>query len=108
MWPSGLFRGNPAEVQAARPVSYSAQEAPYLLTQVCIMVEVFRTNVKGRRHARRLLAQIHAHFEGYRANFDLEDCDQILRVESQGECIQPGGLIRLLREAGFQAEVLPD
>lgn len=72
------------------------------------MVEVFRTNVKARRHARCLLAQIHARFHGYRANFDLEDCDQILRVESQGEFIQPGSLIRLLQEEGFQAEVLPD
>ncbi|SNC77252.1 hypothetical protein SAMN06265337_3834 [Hymenobacter gelipurpurascens] len=72
------------------------------------MVEVFRTNVKARRHARRLVAQIHQNFQGYRANFDLEDCDQILRVESPEERIQPGSLIQLLQEAGFQAEVLPD
>ncbi|TGD78612.1 hypothetical protein EU557_20525 [Hymenobacter wooponensis] len=72
------------------------------------MVEVFRTNVKARRHARLLLARIHENFRNYRANFDLEDCDQILRVESQCEHIHPNGLIQLLQEAGFQAEVLPD
>ncbi|TGE05656.1 hypothetical protein EU556_19275 [Hymenobacter fodinae] len=72
------------------------------------MIEVFKTNVKARRHARLLLDRIHTNFRGYRANFDLEDCDQILRVESAHEHIQPLGLIQLLREAGFRAEVLPD
>ena len=72
------------------------------------MVEVFKTNVRARRHARRLLLQIHESFKGYRANFDLEDCDQILRVETPDDFIQPDSLIQLLRDAGFQAEVLPD
>ncbi|QJX46967.1 hypothetical protein HMJ29_08485 [Hymenobacter taeanensis] len=72
------------------------------------MVEVFKTNVRARRHARLLLAQIHANFREYRATFDLEDCDQILRVESRQAVIQPLGLIQLLQEAGFQAEVLPE
>ncbi|RYU80096.1 hypothetical protein [Hymenobacter persicinus] len=72
------------------------------------MVEVFKTNVRARRHARQLLAQIHHDFQDYRASFDLEDCDRILRVESPGAFIPPAGLIQLLREAGFHAEVLPD
>lgn len=72
------------------------------------MVEVFKTNVTAPRHARRLLHQIHATFQEYRANFDLEDCDKILRVESRGRFIQPARLIQLLQAAGFQAEVLPD
>jgi len=72
------------------------------------MVEVFKTNVQARRHARRLLTRIHATFQEYRASFDLEDCDRILRVECRGGLISPACLIQLLREAGFHAEVLPD
>ena len=72
------------------------------------MVEVFKTNVTARRQARLLLAQIHATFAQYRANFDLEDCDRVLRVESRHGLISPACLIELLQKAGFQAEVLPD
>ncbi|MCB2380053.1 hypothetical protein LGH70_20835 [Hymenobacter sp. BT635] len=72
------------------------------------MVEVFKTNVTARRQARLLLNQIHNTFTQYRANFDLEDCDKVLRVESHTGLVSPACLISLLQEAGFQAEVLPD
>ncbi|UOQ73545.1 hypothetical protein [Hymenobacter cellulosilyticus] len=72
------------------------------------MVEVFKTNVRARRHARQLLHQIHQNFAQYRANFDLDDCDNILRIESPTDFIPAAELITLLRAAGFQAEVLPD
>ncbi|TGE26460.1 hypothetical protein [Hymenobacter metallicola] len=72
------------------------------------MVEVFKTNVRAQRQARLLLKQIHQTFTQYRANFDLDDCDKILRVESRSGTIPASSLIQLLRTAGFQAEVLPD
>lgn len=72
------------------------------------MVEVFKTNVSSRDQANRLLAQIHDTFSHYSANFDLWDCDQVLRVKSKHGDIQPLPLILLLKEAGFSAEVLPD
>lgn len=72
------------------------------------MVEVFKTNVRARRHARLLLHRIHQNFQEYHANFDLEDCDKILRVECPSRFIQPSHLIQLLAAAGFRAEVLPD
>ncbi|UPL49249.1 hypothetical protein [Hymenobacter sublimis] len=72
------------------------------------MVEVFKTNVRARRHARLILDQIHQNFQDYHANFDLEDCDNILRVECRGSFIQPSLLIQLLAAAGFRAEVLAD
>ena len=46
------------------------------------MVEVFKTNVKDPHHAAMLIDCIHKSFDGYNANFDLEDCDKILRVKS--------------------------
>ena len=72
------------------------------------MVEVFKTNVNDRRHADRLIDQIHIAFSDYKANFDLEDCDRILRVKSASGSIQPSLLIGLLKHLGFHAEVLTD
>jgi len=39
-------------------------------------------------------------------NFDLEDCDHVLRVVS--ESVQPQEAIELLEEAGFQCGELED
>lgn len=72
------------------------------------MIEVFKTNVKNPDHANMLLGHIHQTFQNYRANFDLEDCDKILRVACSSGFIQPTCLINLLRDFGFYAEVLPD
>jgi hypothetical protein len=72
------------------------------------MVEVFKTNVEHRDHANVLIEQIHESFTNYNANFDLEDCDRILRVKCATEPIQSLQLIKLLREFGFYAEVLED
>jgi hypothetical protein len=72
------------------------------------MVEVFKTNVKDGREAMLLLGRIHAAFTGYKANFDLEDCDRILRVKSITGSVEAYRLIGLLKELGCHAEVLPD
>jgi hypothetical protein len=72
------------------------------------MVEVFKTNVKDQYQADLLIDQIHKNFIGYKANFDLQDCDKILRVKSVIGLIQSSSLINLLKDFGFHAEVLPD
>ena len=72
------------------------------------MIEVFKTNVKEHSQAKVLLDQIHKIFDGHEANFDLEDCDKILRVKCILGFIQPSLFIRLLKDFGFHAEVLPD
>ena len=71
------------------------------------MVEVFKTNVENADQARVLIGRIHEAFAELTANFDLQDCDRILRVKSTGS-IQSSVLIRLLNKFGFDAEVLPD
>ena len=71
------------------------------------MIEVFRTNVMDSDHASMLIDQIHKNFIDYKANFDLEDCDKILRVRCT-ELIESSLLINLLKDFGFNAEVLPD
>jgi hypothetical protein len=72
------------------------------------MVEVFKTDVKSPEQANRVLGEIHQAFAGYSANFDLEDCDRILRVRSSRGFVQASSLIQFLRKLGFRAEVLPD
>lgn len=71
------------------------------------MVEVFKTNVKDPGHADMLIAQIHKAFKDYKANFDLKDCDNILRIKCVTAPVQPVGVIELLKSLGFDAEILP-
>ena len=72
------------------------------------MVEVFKTNVRDAHYATLLVEQIHNTFANYAANFDLEDCDNILRVECKEGTIKPSVIIDFLQSFGFIANVLPD
>ena len=70
------------------------------------MVEVFKTNVNRSEAAEELLGRILQVFPSYRAVFDLEDCDRILKVVNpQGE-VTTAPVLRIVLEAGFQAETL--
>ncbi|MDN3579759.1 hypothetical protein [Mucilaginibacter flavus] len=71
-------------------------------------VEVFKTNVNKRKNADILLQHIHRAFAGYKANFDLDDCDKILRVQCNDRAIKARALILFLKDLGFHAEVLTD
>ena len=72
------------------------------------MIEVFKTNVENHADANMLVREIHKIFTGHEANFDLDDCDKILRVKCKEEMAEPSLFIRLLHRFGFRAEVLPD
>ncbi|MGM0580616.1 MAG: hypothetical protein ACQETL_08050 [Bacteroidota bacterium] len=71
------------------------------------MVEVFKTNVKDQKQADLLIQKIRQVFSHYKANFDLEDCDNILRVETD-DLVDDEGVIRLLASTGFKSEILQD
>jgi hypothetical protein len=72
------------------------------------MVEVFKTNVKDQDVADKLIDQIHETFIGYKANFDLQDCDNILRVKCMTGPVEPNLLICFLQQFGCNAEILQD
>jgi len=72
------------------------------------MVEVFKTSVQDQDVATRLIDLIHTAFIGYKANFDLQDCDNILRVKSLTGPVESAELIDLLKELGYNAEILQD
>lgn len=72
------------------------------------MVEVFKTNITCADKAKYLVEQIHSQFAAYTANFDLQDCDNILRVV-YGTADKPSaGFIQWLHTMECSAEVLPD
>ncbi len=68
------------------------------------MVEVFRTNVRRKRQAKVLLDILSKQFPLLHINFDLEDCDNILRVE--GENICPETITGLVAENGYECGIL--
>ncbi len=68
------------------------------------MVEVFKTNVARQEQAHKLLGLLLQHFPLSRINFDLEDCDKILRVE--GNDFITDDIMLLLRREGFACSVL--
>jgi hypothetical protein len=72
------------------------------------MVEVFKTNVENCEQAKDLLDVIHNTFINYRANFDLEDCDKVLRIECKGSYIESDCILHLLKQYGYKAEILQD
>ena len=70
------------------------------------MLEIFKTNVEQSDDARRVLEEIKNKFHDYSANFDLQDCDHILRIESINGSVDVYALTNLIADLGFAAEVL--
>ena len=68
------------------------------------MIAVFKTGVRNQGDADYLMKIIEKQYPGYEINFDLEDCDNILRVEANN--ISPRYIESLLQTAGFNCQEL--
>ncbi len=68
------------------------------------MVEIFRTDVIKKSQARKMLSLLHEQFPRFRMNFDLHDCDKILRVE--GKNISVEAIIAFLHKQEHVCELL--
>ncbi|HJS53492.1 MAG TPA: hypothetical protein VJ765_03080 [Chitinophagaceae bacterium] len=68
------------------------------------MVEIFKTNVQDSLHAEQIAAMLNHYFPSFMINFDLHDCDKILRIK--GEAIPIDEIERLVSANGFQCSVL--
>lgn len=68
------------------------------------MIEVFKTNVQEREQAGKLLTLLQLHFPSSKINFDLDDCDKILRVEGQDFVTED--IMRLVALEGFACTIL--
>lgn len=67
-------------------------------------VEVFKTSIVHEEDSIRMIKLLQKKYPLYKANFDLEDCDKILRIE--GLKVEVQQIINLLKSTGFQCEVL--
>ncbi|UUW08341.1 hypothetical protein NLG42_19805 [Flavobacterium plurextorum] len=47
------------------------------------MVEILKTNVESQEEADDIITVLKKLFPDYKINFDLEDCDKILRIEAK-------------------------
>ena len=73
-------------------------------SQLKKMVAVFKTNVLEVNESKAIIQKLLAHLPDSRINFDLEDCDKILRVEHN--IILNNEIILLVNTAGYKCEVL--
>jgi hypothetical protein len=71
------------------------------------MTEIFRTNILSNEDALIIKHKILRVFPGYAVNFDLDDCDHVLRVKGPN-IVDATSVMLIVRENGFQAEILPD
>jgi len=68
------------------------------------MIEVFKTNVQKVSQANKLIALLRQYFPDSKINFDLKDCDKILRVEGVNFMVEK--IMMLVNERGFVCKVL--
>jgi len=67
-------------------------------------VEIFKTNVLEKEEAEKIVTQMMEKFPGYKINFDLSDCDKILRVEALSSRVN--AIIQFLNILGYTCEIL--
>ena len=68
------------------------------------MVEAFKTNVQKKAQSKMLLSILSDAFPSFKINFDLSDCDNVLRVE--GDNMEALRIMILVKEYGFTCEIL--
>ena len=68
------------------------------------MVEIFKTNVDDHSQAQQIITLLNHYFPAFMVNFDLHDCDKILRVK--GEAIPVGEIEDLVSSHGYNCCVL--
>jgi tRNA G26 N,N-dimethylase Trm1 len=68
------------------------------------MVEIFKTDVYDVMQAEQIVSLLNQHFPAFMINFDLHDCDKILRVK--GESIPVNEIVDIVSSNGFHCSVL--
>ncbi len=68
------------------------------------MIEVFKTDVASVAQSDLIVQELLYHYPGASINFDLDDCDRILRV--CGENVSCHTIIDVVRRSGYHAEIL--
>ena len=72
------------------------------------IVQVFKTDVPDRETARVITFLLQRDFSQCRINFDLDDCDRILRIESRQTSVDEMEILLLVGGCGYHCEPLRD
>ena len=72
------------------------------------MVEIFKTNVNGKKAAGRVLKALHMHLPACTFNFDLEDGDRILRAQSENVALQVNEVIAIVKRHNVEISLFED
>lgn len=70
------------------------------------MVSIFKTNIQADNQAKAILQVLQNTFPNSRINFDLDDCDKILRIEAS--VIYSVCIISAMDKLGFKCVELED
>lgn len=68
------------------------------------MVQIFKTDVQTKELSEIIIKLLLEKYPTYQINFDLEDCDRILRVENK--IVDVKGIIGLLASKNHRCEAL--
>ena len=68
-------------------------------------IDIFKTNVQNNKQARMVTGLLKVNFTKAEINFDLEDCDRIMRVK-RNDVFEPAAITRYIRKLGFRCEEL--
>jgi Neuraminidase (sialidase) len=68
------------------------------------MVEVFKTDIDQKIKADEIVNILSVHFPSYKINVDFEDCDRVLRIES--DILDVDEVVSILRGRGVEIEAL--
>lgn len=68
------------------------------------MIYIFKTSVQTKKQARHLKPHIDRILPGAKWNFDLDDCDKVLRIDSEDNISLP--VINTLKDHQFNCEEL--
>ncbi|HET6992878.1 MAG TPA: hypothetical protein VFJ43_16200 [Bacteroidia bacterium] len=72
------------------------------------MIAVFKTNVTKANKAKIIVNKLQELFPDTIVNFDLKDCDKILRVENNLRNFETADVIVWMEKEGHYCEVLND
>ncbi len=68
------------------------------------IVEIFRTNIQNNRDADKVIRSLLTIYPTCKINFDLEDEENILRVEAIGFGIETDRIVNYMIELGYHCE----
>ena len=68
------------------------------------MIEVFKTNILTKKKAKLISSLLSKTYPSLKINFDLSDCDKVLRVK--GDHTEISGIMILVKKYGFTCELL--